>query len=95
MAPLSQDAKRVVRPYEPVFRAMLVRWLEAQTEVTGNSSLTLDDVSAGVAHTFAAYGNRVKIRIGDSDKTAQEIAAGNVITIAEAKSELAHNQTAA
>jgi hypothetical protein len=88
MAPLQPSVIRAVRNYEPVFRSMLIRWLEAYADATGNKRFTTDDVSAGVAHTFSAVQNGIEIDLGSIAEAEKDIAEGRVLTIAEAKREL-------
>jgi hypothetical protein len=86
MANLPLTAARAIRGYEPVFRSILRRWLEAHIDATGNPSLTVDDVSAGVAHTFSAIQAGLKIDI--RGEQVDEIEEGSLISIAEARDEL-------
>jgi hypothetical protein len=88
MAPLSPSTMRVVRAYEPVFRSMLMAWLEAHVDSTGNTALTMSDVSAGVSHVFGAFQQGIQLEIGDSAKSLEEYNAGQSIDIDEAINEL-------
>jgi len=85
MAPLNLDAKRVIRGYEPIFRSMLTRWLEANLDATGNANPSVEDVSAGVAHVFSAIQQGVDVLGGDHATAMKEYHEGKVHTWKEVR----------
>jgi len=72
MATLTHDAKRVIRGYEPVFRSILTRWLEANLDATGSTNPSVEDVSAGVAHVFSAIQQGVEVRGGNPEQAMSD-----------------------
>ena len=83
MAPLNLDVQRVIRGYEPVFRSMLTRWLEAHLDATGESNPSVEDVSAGVAHVFSAITQGIEVSGGDPEKALEEYQDGKVYSLEE------------
>ena len=86
MAPLTYEAKNILRSYGPAIRRQLTAWLESYKQTNG-TELTLEDINIGVYKVLESLENPSEFDTGVIDDVQGLIDRNETVTLKEFISE--------